>query len=628
MRASGYEMSDDGSRLTLVYIHYSATEATERFGKTDLQNAVKWMRRFIEASVDGLYKSLEESSESWDMAQRIFESWSDVSNVNLVIATNCELRTDNPHLDPLDDRSLRLSVWDLTRLHRLSSSGQPQEPIVVDISRFTAAPLPCLGPHGDAESYNSYLLALPGDFLARVYEEFGPRLLELNVRSFLQARGKVNRGIQNTLRDEPGRFFAYNNGISVTASSVEVGELPGGNGIGISRIVGMQIVNGGQTTASLHYAMTKHKVGLSNVMVQAKLSVVDPGEIDTLVPKISEYANSQNRVNSADFTSNDPFHVQVENLSRTIWAPNPDGTHQLTRWFYERARGQYADAYGRERTPARQREFKKLHPTAQKFTKTDLAKFENTWDLRPWVVSFGAEKNFRDFMLRLDGRGRFEPDQSYFESLIAKAIIFRSAEKLVTSLGLGGYRSQTVTYTLSRVFKGTAQMIDLQDIWRKQRISSALENAILELAPRIHSELISSAGNRNVGEWAKKEECWKRLQAIEWDPNTSLKNLLLKTGKSRAGSAPNSVDDVLSDADRAAIEFISPLSEADWFELSSWAKQTGNLQSWQRSLAFSLGRNVANSREHSRKQALHGEKILREAMRLGFAPPSGVAISV
>ena len=628
MRASGFEVSDDESRLTLIYVHYDPADEIGRFGKTDLQNAIKRLRGFVDASINGLHEYLEESSDSWDMAQRIYESWKNVSTVSLVVITNSELRTDALSVDSIQDRGVRLSVWDLTRLHRLASSGQPQEPVIVDVDSFAAAPLPCLGPHGDKKSYDSYLLAIPGDFLARVYEEFGPRLLELNVRSFLQARGKVNRGIQNTLRDEPGRFFAYNNGISMTASSVDVCELPGGAGIGIRRISGLQIVNGGQTTASLHYAMTKHKLDLSNVMIQAKLSVVDPSLIDELVPRISEFANSQNRVNSADFTSNDPFHVQVEALSRTIWAPNPDGTHQLTRWFYERARGQYADAYGRERTPAKQREFKKVHPSNQKFTKTDLAKYENTWDQRPWIVSFGAEKNFRDFMIRLEARGKFEPDQAYFESLISKAIIFKRAEKLVTSLNLGGYRSQTVTYTLSRIFKGTAQMIDLDSIWRNQQLPAPLEEAISDLAPHIHSNLISSAGSRNVGEWAKKEACWKQLQTIEWEPSESLNSLLKKTGGSRFKAETGSVESVLSDSDMAAIEFISPLTENDWFELSAWAKQTGNLQSWQRSLSFSLGRNVANERAHSRKQAIHGEKILREAIRLGFAPPSGVSISV
>ena len=222
-------------------------------------------------------------------------------------------------------------------------------------------PLPCLGPHGERDSYESYLLAIPGDFLAGIYELYGPRLLELNVRSFLQARGKINKGIQETIAREPARFFAYNNGVSMTAAEVKVVHLDDGRPA-ISRISDLQIVNGGQTTASLHYARVKNKADLSDLVVQAKLSVVAMDKRDELVAQISVFANSQNRVNMADFTANDPFHVELERVSRTVWAPPRATTTDMTRWFYERARGQYADAHARERTPAKQRRVQEDSP--------------------------------------------------------------------------------------------------------------------------------------------------------------------------------------------------------------------------------------------------------------------------
>ena len=314
---------------------------------------------------------------------------------------------------------------------------------------------------------------LPGEFISRIYERFGPRLLELNVRSFLQARGKINRGIQETIQTEPRRFLAYNNGLSMTAADVHVVDLRGG-GRGIDAISDLQIVNGGQTSASLHFAKVKHKADLSGIYVQAKLSVVDPTLLIDLVPRISQFANSQNKVNMADFSANDPFHVEVEKLSRTVWAPGRAGTADLTRWFYERARGQYADALGRERTPAKQRNFRLASPPSQKFTKTDLAKYENLWDQLPWIVSMGAEKNFREFMLRLEKRGSlFVPDQAYFEHLIAKAILFKEADKLVYRMKLGGYKSQTVYYTIAKISNVSGQRIDLRNIWRSQTLPPA-----------------------------------------------------------------------------------------------------------------------------------------------------------
>ena len=75
--------------------------------------------------------------------------------------------------------------------------------------------------------------------------------------------------------------------------------------------------------------------------------------------------------------------MAVEKVTRSLWAPAADGSGQETHWFYERARGQYADALARERTPARQKAFKVIHPLSQKFTKSDLAKFEHSWQSSP-----------------------------------------------------------------------------------------------------------------------------------------------------------------------------------------------------------------------------------------------------
>ncbi|MBR8834023.1 MAG: AIPR family protein [Stigonema ocellatum SAG 48.90 = DSM 106950] len=185
----------------------------------------------------------------------------------------------------------------------------------------------------------------------------------------------------------------------------------------------LQIVNGGQTTASIYQAVKKDKADISNIYVQAKLSVVVPEKVNEIVPLISRYANNQNKVSEADFSANDSFHIKIEELSRTIWAPAVDGTQRQTRWFYERARGQYLDAKGREKTLAKKAAFTSMHPTSQKFTKTDLAKFENTWQQLPHLVSLGAEKNFRELTIKLANRGKFQPDEDYFKRLVAKAIL-------------------------------------------------------------------------------------------------------------------------------------------------------------------------------------------------------------
>lgn len=623
-RVSAFEVNDEQGTLHLLVSDYRSGEEVQSLGKAELETHFRRMSSFLEQAVDGLWRQLEESSAAWDMAHRIHSAWADVAELRYTVLTNAELRTAIPAPANLLGRPAHFAVWDLARLHKLDSSGRAQEPIDIEVAELWGSPLPCLGPSGEDGVYGAYLLMLPGEFLALIYDTYGPRLLELNVRSFLQSRGAVNRGIQATIQNEPSRFLAYNNGISMTASSVTLTELAGG-GVGISRIQDLQIVNGGQTTASLHHARINGKTDLSQIQVQGKLSVVDPGRLSELVPRISQFANSQNRVNLADFTSNDPFHVHLEKLSRTVWAPAGAGGHQMTRWFYERARGQYADAHARERTPARQREFKRVHPLAQKFAKTDVAKFENTWDQLPWVVALGAEKNFREFMLRLGERGHFEPNQEYFESLVAKAIMFRSAERLIGRLNLGGYRAQTVTYTLAKLLNATAQRIDLASIWRLQAISDALAADIESLGERVHATLLATAGTRNVSEWAKKKECWVSILSLDWEPSAALQAELVSGAQRTRTSSTTSITETLTADEALDAAAVAGVTSGAWFELSKWAKETDNLQTWQRGIAFTLGRYAAADppRPASRKQVAQAVRILHEAKRLGFSPSDG-----
>lgn len=468
--------------------------------------------------------------------------------------------------------------------------------------------------------YSAYMAIIPGNVLYQLYAEYGSRLLERNVRSFLQARGKVNQGIRQTLLKEPHRFLAYNNGISATAEAVELTDLPEG-GKGIKWVRDLQIVNGGQTTASIYQAVRKDKADVSNIYVGAKLSVVVPERVNEIVPLISRYANNQNKVSEADFSANHPFHIKIEQLSRTIWAPAVDGTQRQTRWFYERAQGQYLDAKGREPTPAKKKAFEAVHPNSQKFTKTDLAKFENTWNQLPHIVSLGAQKNFRDFTIRLAKRGRFEVDETYFKRLVAKAILFRSAEQVVQAQQFGGYRANIVTYTLAYLSYKTAQCVDLDAIWKQQEISPALQEAIAAVSRQVHQIIVNPPEGRNVTEWCKKEDCWKTIQEFDIELPAAFLKELIPVGT----AAPHQIDKGIDSPDLIDLQIIVRVKEVPaetWFQLAQWAKETGNLQVWQQSLAFKLGKLAINKKNPSRRQANEGFKILKEAKQRGFKLPS------
>lgn len=604
---------DDGDTLNLLTTVYTGDVPPKSVSSTDSSKALQRLLAFWKRCRDEpFHERLEESYDAFDMALHIHESAREIRRVRLFLVTDGRVSGEHAGTEDRDGLELRTGVWDIVRLHRLESSGHPQEPIEIDFQARFGDAVPCLAVGRGSSSYDTMLAVLPGAWLADIYHEYGPRLLELNVRSFLQATGKVNRGIRDTLRDEPDRFLAYNNGIAATASGVELVRLPGG-GHAIARIGDLQIVNGGQTTASIHRASLSH-VDLSAVSVQAKITVVAPDQLDEIVPLISRFANSQNKVSEADLSSNDPFHVELETLSRTVWTPVIDDGLRQTRWFYERARGQYRDALSRERTPARQRAWKELHPPTQRFTKTDVAKFENTWAQLPHDVSRGAQKNFTVFMGAL-GRVQRTLGVDDFYRLVARAILWKSTERLVTRQNFGGYRANLVAYSIAKLSHATSQRVDLGRIWDEQSITEATEAALEELTDLAWDVLVENApAGINITEWAKREDCWKAMRDRAWSVPPTLSAELVVLGQK--SSVPPASSGLAVD-DEAVLACLAVAPEG-WFALANWAKQTNNLQSWHRKLAFDIGRRMKGGRSPSAKQAVYGSSILEEARRLGF----------
>ena len=609
---SGYGFNPDLASVELFLVHFRQAPLESKIGAKELGTLAKRLAGFL-PKLEELISSLEDESEVRDMALAVKDALPSVSRVRLFVITNDVSTTSKTlKLDPVDGLPLQLEVWDLARLHRLATSGVLHEPIEVEFEQ----PLPCLSTPTTDSNYSVFLTIIPGDVLAAVYKEFGARLLELNVRAFLQTKGAVNRGIRETLLHSPERFLAYNNGISATASKIKMVQLPDHAGYGISKISDLQIVNGGQTTASLHNALAKDECDLSKVFVQAKLTVVEPRHLAEIVPEISKFSNTQNKVTVVDFSSNDPFHVELEKITRTLWAAAPPGTSQESKWFYERARGQYADALARERTPAKQRAFKIQYPLKQKFLKTDVAKWENSWSQQPWLVSRGAEKNFRAFMAELGGATPTS-DLTYVQRLLAKGVLFRSAERIVTQENFGGYRANIVTYTIAKLCNSTAQRIDLDRIWREQSLSDALTTAIQQVSRLVAEVVFNPRGTTHVGEWTKKEACWAQVVEASWTVPKALEKELLTMGVAKAQAKSEAAAGLTKDQADAVAQ-VAGVSADTWFAISNWARETGNLQPWQRSLAFSLGRVVGRGADPSVKQAAQGVKILDSAVKLGF----------
>ena len=413
-------------------------------------------------------------------------------------------------------------IWDITRFQRAFESKTGKDDLEVNFQELVSGGVPCLAASVDSDEYRAYLCVIPGSALADIYDQYGSRLLEGNVRSFLSAKGRINKGIRQTILNRPDMFFAFNNGIACTASEVE---LSNGAALRVLSASDLQIVNGGQTTASLAAARRNDRAALDNIFVQMKLSVVPPERSGQIIPEISRCANSQNRVSDADFFSNHEFHRRIEQISRKLWAPAVGGAQHGTQWFYERARGQYLNEQSRL-TVSEKKKFLLQRPRHQLIAKTDLAKYENVWRQLPHVVSLGAQKNFMafsSFATEAWDRNADEFNEEYFKRVVAKAILFRRTEQIVSKQPWyqGGYRANIVAYSVAKLSlmidtEAPGRAMDFRSVWNKQALSFALESQITRIAEAVLDVIVSPEGGlQNITEWAKKEICWKRVAALE-----------------------------------------------------------------------------------------------------------------
>lgn len=543
--AYGGDPAEAEGVLSLAVVDFNPDARLASLTRTDVEAAFKRLENFLRASLSvGFRDQLEESSPGYGLAELIYARRASINRIRLFLISNRALsaRYDGLESDTIEDTPVTYNVWDIGRLHRMVASGRGKEDIQIDFLEEFGQRLPCLPAHVGGDGYEAYLSVVPGGLLSRIYDKWGARLLESNVRSFLQARGGVNKGIRNTILNDPGMFFAYNNGVTATAEHVETVVENGTTYI--SHLTNLQIVNGGQTTASIFSAGKKDKAELGRIFVQMKLSVVDPDRALEVVPKISEFANSQNKVNAADFFANHPFHIRMEEFSRRIWAPAPDGSFKQSKWFYERARGSYDNARA-YLTKAKKDAFDAEYPKIQRFAKTDLAKFEMAWEGCPDLVSKGAQKTFGEYA-KLAGQ-RWDKDSDainelYFRAAVAKAIVFRNLERLVSDQQWyqdeGGYRAQIVAYTIAKfdyLLKARGLTLDFDALWKEQVMPPVLARTLVKLAELVRPAIVQPDSTvANISEWAKKSACWTRVQALPFELPEDLDQVLLDSQAKKA----------------------------------------------------------------------------------------------
>ncbi|MBK7281411.1 AIPR family protein [Candidatus Aalborgicola defluviihabitans] len=524
LRLSGYSISEESDQLDLFVSLYANAEEPTAIPDAETKTAVEQCLRFLTLCAEGkMAPKLDPSSDVRSLAETLQAIYDDLEQIRVYVITDRVAKSKSFKTRDIGGKAVRLEVMDIQRLHRHWSEGKPRDELIVDFKLVCGGPLPCVYVPGESD-YDYALTAIPAEALRLLYEQFGARLLEANVRSFLSVKGKgVNAGIQNTLRTAPERFMAYNNGIVIVADKMELDKAGGEGSTGILWLKGLQIVNGGQTTASIYFTKKKFpETDLSRVRVPAKIIVMrddDSAKEEALVSDISRYANSQNAVRQSDLSANKPFHVEIEKLSRSVFCP--DGVGQ---WFYERAAGSYNTLLTREgTTPARLKALKEAIPTSRRITKTDLAKYITAWDKKPDIVSLGSQKNFDRFMAGLtpaDGEEAPLPTVAEYKAMIAKAKIYRDAQKLLRPM-FQAFQANVVAYTVSLLSEKLGHRIDLERVWNKQAASPELLAQIAVWAKEVNEVLHASAGGKMVSEWAKRPECKDAVMGASYSVATT-----------------------------------------------------------------------------------------------------------
>ena len=517
--------------IVLVISLFEDSEGLQTVPFTDFRTYVNRAKRFFQHCLTRDPERFPANTNIREFAKYIYSRKDRELIVSIIGITNRIITSRTSTLiiseNSTDNISFKYDVWDFTRFSKIENSASGRESVDIDFVRDYGVPagLPALHTDTGSVEVSSYVFICPGIVLAKMYEQWNERLLEQNPRTFLQFIGKINKGIRGTLYHSPECFFSFNNGISAVADDLEFDPKSGN----ITKIRNFQIVNGGQTTASIynaHFRSTNMKVDIDRVFVLVKLSVIQDRKVaDDLIPKISVYSNSQNKVPSSAFSVRHPYHKAMEEFSRSIHAPL-NNERVDTKWFYERVQGQYKNAFNLCKTQAEKRKFKKDQPKDQMFKTVDLAKFVMTFDLRPDVVCRGSQKCYGIFSqqyLKVDestGEGIRDAsvNEDYFKEVCCYALLFRALSYRVSS----SLRFVVVPYTLACVVKNlkdAKRSFNYKLLWQKQWDNDYLFDQLADYSKVVYNTLIESMPENVsiISEWGKKRECWDVISKIEID---------------------------------------------------------------------------------------------------------------
>ena len=588
-RVDGYSFDDYDCSMSLFLADFHGDSEVEVITKTEALALFERLMSFLDGCLNGsLRNEIEISTPAYDMVEQIIHLKTATRKYRLFLLTDRVMSDKISSFDAgkINDVPVEYNLWDISRLFRVLHSGDGHEPVEINLRKWNNLGIPCLeASDASTDDIQCLLCVIPGTVLADLYDTYGSLLLEGNVRSFLSTKVKVNRNIRKTIIEADGEskrmFFAYNNGISATATRVTVEETV--NGKFVSSIFNLQIVNGGQTTASLSNARFRDKANLDGIFVQMKLTVIpDHEQAQILIPKISRGSNSQNGVNEADFFSNHEFNIRMQQISRRLFAPAVNGLQYETHWFFERSRGQYEQEQSRM-SVREKKKYQMQNPKNQKLTQMEFAKYQNTWRELPYLASLGASKNFTkfaSFIVDSWEKDNAQFNELYFRNTIAVAIMFKYIDKMVPKQDWyeKGYKANIVIYTLSflhylieKQFPG--HQLNLRIIWDRQRVPDILQSEFIKMTKYVYAFITDDTRPiRNVTEWCKKEQCWILLKSRNYILGSHIKDILMDKEEIKREKANGKKAHIIDTGIQVQAEVVKKGPEY-WENAIRWGKQ-------------------------------------------------------
>jgi hypothetical protein len=541
IQIDAYSFSRSDGVLNLIVCAFSGQEEPERLLTDEVRRLVQSAYRFLEMSVyDSIGSVLDEGHPAHALAQEIysFVTSDEMTKAAIHLISDRPLGTSIGRIPEvaLGTKDVDIHIWDIARLARMEASSYGREEIEIDFVGEYGEGIAALPIGLEAERrYDSYMCVMPGSILAGLYDRFGGRILEQNVRAFLGDSRKVNKGIRETLRNDPGMFFAYNNGLTATVSDLAL--MKGENGgTEITKVKGLQVVNGGQTTASLFWAR-KAGIDISKAHVQMKLSRLPEDGFEDAVHNIARFANAQNAVSASDLFAGHPLFKRLELLSRRTLAPPTKAGEINSYWYFERTTGSYKVELKRLGVQAA-KAWQLLNPKRQILSKTDVARYEVTFASMPHSVCQGAQKNIATFGRMISEVWNADPtafDEAFFQRLVGRAILVRAVDSLIPAQRWypGSIVRPLSSYTLALIssrMESAGLQLDYHAIWRAQKVPSVfieeamrIAEAVLPLLQEIPPDQVR---NRLITEWVKREACWALVEKSEVDLSPAFKRTL------------------------------------------------------------------------------------------------------